>query len=383
MVRKLAVVTGTRAEYGLLTPLIELVRRDLDLELQLIVTGMHLSPEFGMTVAEIRADGVPISDELEILLSSDSVYGSAKSVGLATIGFADCYRRLQPDVVFVLGDRFEILAAATAAMLIGIPVAHLHGGERTEGAVDESIRHAVTKMSHIHFVSTEEYARRVIQLGEAPERVFNVGAIGLDRIDKSKLVPKSELATRLGLPGEKPWCTVSYHPVTLQHDPAQEHFQQLLDGIRAFPQVFFIFTKANADAGGRMINSMTAAFVAHSENAAQFDSLGSQTYLGVMAASKCVLGNSSSGIIEAPFLHVPAIDIGMRQQGRVRCESVIHVDPDRTQIVQAISQCLAAADKWDFAGNPYFAGGAAAKILRAVKGWQPARIKAFHDIAPG
>jgi UDP-hydrolysing UDP-N-acetyl-D-glucosamine 2-epimerase len=383
VVRKLAVVTGTRAEYGLLTPLIERVRRDPELELQLIVTGMHLSPEFGMTVDEIRADGVPISDEIEILLSSDTAYGSAKSAGLATIGFTDSYRRLQPDVVIVLGDRFEILAAATAAMLIGIPVAHLHGGERTEGAVDESIRHAVTKMSHLHFVSTREYARRVIQLGEAPERVFHVGAIGLDRIEKSKLAPKSELAAQLGLPGDSPWCAVSYHPVTLERDPKQQDFRAVLDAVGAFPQVFFIFTKANADAGGRMINSMIADFVASTEHAALFDSLGSQSYLGVMAASECVLGNSSSGIIEAPFLRVPAIDIGMRQQGRARCGAVLHVNPDRAEITQAIQRCLAGTEAWDFASHPYDAGGAAAKILSALKGWQPARIKAFHDIGPG
>jgi UDP-hydrolysing UDP-N-acetyl-D-glucosamine 2-epimerase len=383
MVRKIAVVTGTRAEYGLLVPLIELFRKDPDLQLQLIVTGMHLSPEFGMTVDEIRADGVPISDEIEILLSSDSAHGTAKSVGVATIGFTDSFRKLKPDIVVVLGDRFEVLAAATAAMLIGIPVAHLHGGERTEGAVDESIRHAVTKMSHLHFVSTAEYARRVIQLGEAPKSVFHVGAIGLDRVDAKRLVPKVELAARLGLPGDKSWCAVTYHPVTLEHDPKQEHFQQVLDTIGGFPEVFFIVTNANADAGGRMINSMIAAFVEESDHAKAFGSLGSQNYLSVVAASKFVMGNSSSGIIEAPFLRIPSIDIGIRQQGRVRCASVIHVDANRTAIAEAIRRCLSAADKFDFAYNPYYAGGAAPKILRVVKDWRPSRVKAFHDIGPG
>jgi GDP/UDP-N,N'-diacetylbacillosamine 2-epimerase (hydrolysing) len=381
MVKKISIVTGTRAEYGLLTPLIKLIKQDPDLELQLIVTGMHLSPEFGMTIAEIDADGTPISDEIEILLSSDSGYGTAKSVGLATLGFADSYRRLRPDLVVVLGDRSEILAAATVALLIGIPVAHIHGGERTEGAIDESMRHAITKMSRLHFVATDEYARRVKQLGEAPECVFHVGAIGLDRIEKRQLMSKSELAARLCLPDDKPWCAVTYHPVTLERDLNSQHLQQMLNAIRAYPGVCFIFTKANADASGRMINSMIAAAVADSHHMVLFDSLGSSIYLSVMAASKFVMGNSSSGIIEAPFLRIPSIDVGTRQQGRVRCASVVHVAPDCTQIKQAIERCLAKTNVEEFVYNPYYVGGAAQKILDVIKNRQMSPLKVFHDLA--
>ncbi len=383
MLTKIAVVTSTRAEYGLLSPLIGSIRKDPELELQLIVTGTHLSPEFGMTISEIERDGIPVSDKVEILVSSDSGYGSAKSAGLAAIGFADSFRRLRPELLIVLGDRFEILAIVMAAALIGIPVAHLHGGERTDGAVDDWIRHAITKLSHLHFVSTPEYARRVIQLGESPERVFHVGAIGLDRIQPAKLLPKKELAQRLGLPAEPSWCVVSYHPVTLEPSSSERQFQELLEAIAGIPGAHFVFTKANADAGGRAINAMAAQFVEGAKNATLFDSLGSETYLSLMAASAAVIGNSSSGIIEAPYLRVQSIDIGSRQRGRIRGDSVTHVEPVRREITDAIARCLKPGTATGTAASPYYNGGAAPAILRVIKSWVPQRIKSFHDIETG
>ena len=380
MVKKVAVVTGTRAEYGLLKPLIERLQDDAAFDCHLIVTGAHLAPEFGMTVNEIRADGVAIADEVEMLLGSDSRTGTAKSVGLGTIGFADSFRRLRPDLVVVLGDRFEILAAATAAMLTGVPIAHLHGGERTEGAIDESIRHAITKMSHLHFVSTEEYARRVIQLGEQPDSVFHVGAIGLDRIDRDRLSSKRELAERLGLPPDARWCAATYHPVTLEHGANEAQFRAVLEAVALRRDVFFVFTKANADAEGRRINAMIEAFVADNDNAALFDSLGSHTFLSLMAASDFVLGNSSSGIIEAPFLGVPTIDIGNRQQGRVRAPSVLNVAPKADAIAAAIEHCVSDAGSFRFDENPYYAGGAVDRIVRELKTRTPAPTKRFHDV---
>lgn len=380
MVKKVAIVTGTRAEYGLLKPLLDQLHADAAFDSRLIVTGAHLVPEFGMTVEEIRADGVAIADEIEMMLGSDSRYGTAKSVGLGTIGFADSFRRLRPALVVVLGDRFEILAAATAAMLTGVPIAHIHGGERTEGAVDESIRHAITKMSHLHFVSTEEYARRVIQLGEQPDSVFHVGAIGLDRIDRQRITPKREVAERLGLPRDLRWCATTYHPVTLEHGTNEAQFQQVLDAVALRRDVYFVFTKANADAEGRRINAMIEAFVAKHDNAALFDSLGSQMFLSLMAASDFVLGNSSSGIIEAPFLGIPTIDIGNRQRGRVHAPSVLHVEPTRDAVADAMERCASNACSFRFDVNPYYAGGATQQIVRTLKERQPAHAKQFHDV---
>lgn len=381
MVKKIALVTGTRAEFGLLYPLIESVHKKVeDFELQLIVTGMHLSPEFGFTVEEIRESGVPIADEIEFLLSSDTSYGTAKSVGLAIIGFTDSYRRLKPDMVILLGDRFEILAAATAAMLIGIPIAHIHGGERTEGAVDESIRHSITKMSSIHFVATEEYRKRVIQLGEPVNRVYNVGAIGLDRIKKDQLISKKQLADELVIDVEPPWCTVTYHPVTLDPLNTKRKVQELLSALGAYPQMFFIFTKANADENGRMINSLIKDYVDSHENTKLFDSLGSKRYLSVVANSEIVIGNSSSGIIEVPFLHVPTLDLGIRQKGRVRGSSVFTVEEEQKSITKAIGHILHIKKEIDYSMHPYYNGGATQKILEKIAKYGNSRIKPFVDI---
>jgi UDP-hydrolysing UDP-N-acetyl-D-glucosamine 2-epimerase len=341
---------------------------------------MHLSHEFGYTVDEIRQSGYTIRDEVEILLSSDSAYGTAKSVGVGVIGFADCFRRLAPDILVVLGDRFESFAATIAAMLVGVPLAHIHGGERTEGLIDEPIRHSISKMSHLHFVATDVYRRRVIQLGEDPRRVFNVGAIGLDRIDRGSLTGKEDLSRQLGVPADLRWCLVTYHPVTLDPATTKRDCAELLAATRSFPDLYFIFTKANADEGGRLVNTMIEAYVGEVGNSAAFDSLGSHKYLSAVASAEMVLGNSSSGIIEAPFLCVPTVDIGVRQQGRVRGGTVTHVEAICDEIRKAVRWALGNKSKLDYSIHPYYHGGAANRILAAIKSWTPERIKTFYDL---
>ena len=380
MVKRIAVVTGTRAEFGLLQPLLEKIVADPETELQLIVTGMHLSPEFGLTVREIREAGYTIADEVEMLVSSDTGVGTAKSVGLGTIGIADSLRRLQPDWLVLLGDRFEILAAATAAMLMGIPIAHIHGGERTEGAIDESIRHCVTKMARLHFVSTEQYRKRVIQLGESPETVFHVGAIGLDRIDKSKLMTRDELAQDLGIDAARPWCTVTYHPVTTDPESVGRAVAELIAAMKSQRDMCFIITKANADRGGRLVNQLLEEYVTTADNARLFDSLGSKRYLSCVYHSEVVLGNSSSGIIEAPYLGTPSVDVGERQKGRVKDASVITCREDSDEIKSAITAATEPTKTEGLGTSLYFQGGAAAMIAQELKNAVVKRAKPFHDV---
>lgn len=377
---RIAILTGTRAEFGLLQPLIDLVLADPETELQLLVTGMHLSPEFGMTVAEIKEHGYPVADEIEILLSSDTAVGTAKSVGLATIGVADSLRRLQPNWLVLLGDRFELLGAASAAMLMGVPIAHIHGGERTEGAVDEAIRHSLTKMASVHFVSAPEHRKRVIQLGEDPGRIQHVGAIGLDRIDRDELMQKSLLAKDLGIDASLPWCVMTYHSVTLEPAHVKADAEVLLNVIRSLPDVYFIITKANADEQGRLINRRLEEFVDTAPNAALFDSLGSHRYLSAVHAAEFVLGNSSSGIFEAPFLHTPTVDVGNRQRGRARGPSVVHAEMSEESILRAVREARTINDPDIFDRSPYYNGGAASPILSVLKGPQPPRVKSFFDV---
>lgn len=381
MVKRIAVVTGTRAEFGLLRPLLAKIDADSETELQLVVTGMHLSPEFGQTIREIRDSGYEPADEIEILLSSDSGVGTAKSVGLATIGFADSFRRLKPDWIVVLGDRFEILAAATAALFVGVPVAHLHGGERTEGTLDEVARHCVTKMAHLHFVATSEYRKRVIQLGERPETVFHAGAIGLDRIDRNVLDSRASLSSSLGLDLSRRWCMVTYHPATTEPNAIKTRLEALVGAMASESDWQFVITKANADQGGRLVNRLLADFAQSAENVALFDSLGSHRYLSCVHQSDAVLGNSSSAIIEAPQLGTPSVDVGDRQRGRVRGESVIHCEETTDEIRAA----LRAAGERKGSGrpfeNPYYVGGGAAEIIfEAVKTGKPVRSKSFYDL---
>ena len=305
--RKICVVTGTRAEYGLLYWLMKEIESDDDLELQIIATGMHLSPESGLTYKEIEKE-FRIDKKIEMLLSSDTPVGISKSMGLAQISFAEAYDELRPDIVVVLGDRYEIFSAASAAMIGRIPIAHLHGGETTEGAFDESIRHAVTKMSHLHFTATEEYRKRVIQLGEHPDRVFNVGGLGIDNIKKLELLSKSEFEDSIGFKLDKKNILVTFHPVTLEDSTASEQFRNLLDAIDELKKTHIIFTKANSDTDGRVINSMIDEYAqSHNDKAIAFTSLGQLRYLSALRYVDAVVGNSSSGLAEAPSFKVGTI----------------------------------------------------------------------------
>ncbi|RYF07940.1 MAG: UDP-N-acetylglucosamine 2-epimerase (hydrolyzing) [Oxalobacteraceae bacterium] len=373
MTRRIAIVTGSRAEYGLLRPVISWVQAAVDLELQLIVTGMHLSPEFGSTWREIEEDGVPIAARVEMLLGSDSAVGVTKSTGLGMIGFADTFATLKPDLVVVLGDRFEILAAATAAMLAAIPIAHLHGGETTEGAFDEAIRHAVTKMAQLHFVAARPYRDRVVQLGEAPERVFEVGGLGVDAIGRVERLSRGELERDLGIDLGGRNLLVTFHPVTLEPDAVTAQFTTLLDALDACePDATLIFTMPNADTGGRELMQIIDSYVAASLRAHAFASLGQRRYFSLLAQVDAVIGNSSSGLLEAPSFHIGTLDIGDRQAGRLKADSVISCAPDREAIVAGLRRLRHPDFKASLSTvvNPYGSGGAGAaivEVLRSVK----------------
>ena len=386
MKRKMCVVTGTRAEYGLLYWIIKGIHDDPDLELQLIVTGMHLSPEFGLTVQEIERDGFPIAERVEMLLSSDTEEGIAMSMGLGLIGFANAYQRLQPDIVLVLGDRYEILAAAAAAVPFRIPVAHIHGGESTEGAMDEQFRHAITKMSHLHFPATQEYANRIIQMGEAPERVFCYGAPGLDNIMKLSLLDKPDLVAELGLPADQPLGVVTYHPVTLEGTSAVAQVTELLQALKNLTEIYWVFTLPNSDTGGRGIITAIRNFVDEfPQRGKAFTSLGQVRYLSLLKHAAVMVGNSSSGIIEAPSFHLPVVNIGSRQQGRIRAANVIDVpECQQSAITQAIEKAFSAKFKAALQGmaNPYGTGDASMNIFHTLKTLLESKImtqKRFRD----
>lgn len=336
--KKICVVTGTRAEYGLLRPLLYRIKEDDGARLCLIVTGMHLSPAFGSTYQEIEQDGFTEYERNEMLLSSDTKGGAAKSTGLGMLGFSDIYARVRPDMVVILGDRYEIFAAAAAAMLHTIPIAHIHGGEITEGAVDESIRHAVTKMSTLHFTATERYRQRVIQMGEQPDHVYCVGALGIENIKTQKLLDREALEKSIGFSLDRPFVLVTFHPATRESAPATVQFDCLLKALSALPYRI-IFTKANADAQGRSINDMIDEYTRlRSGDAVAFTSLGMVRYLSALRLCRMVIGNSSSGIIEAPSFRVPTVNIGTRQKGRVRAASVIDCGNSTMDILAAVRQ---------------------------------------------
>ncbi|MGH2016617.1 UDP-N-acetylglucosamine 2-epimerase [Aerococcus urinaeequi] len=367
--KKICIVTGTRSEYGLLYPLIKRIYEDEEVELQLIVTGTHLSPEFGMTVKLIEFDGFPISERIEILLSSDTAVGISKSIGLGMISFGEAYERLQPDMIVLLGDRFEMLAASIAALISKIPISHIHGGELTEGAYDDSIRHSITKMSTLHFTSTEEYRKRVIQLGELPERVYNVGALGIENIRNMELLTKEELSDKLKFKIDDTLLLVTYHPVTLEKDSSVLQFEELLKALEDFKGTIF-FTRANADNGGRAINKMLDEFVNnHSNKVKAFSSMGQLQYLSAMKSADIVIGNSSSGIIEAPSFKVPTINIGNRQKGRIQSDSVINASCTQQDINQAIKLALSKSfkEKVNSANNPYEKDNVANNIILIIK----------------
>ncbi len=367
--RRIAVVTGTRADYGLLYWLMREIDGDPELELQLIVTGMHLSPEFGSTWRQIVDDGFIIDDKVEMLLSGDTPSAIAKSTGLAMIGFADAFQRLDPDIVVLLGDRFEMVAAGIAAHLARIPIAHLSGGEVTEGAVDEAFRHCLTKMAQLHFVAAEPYRKRVIQMGEDPSRVFCVGSPGLDHLERMDYLSREELEKDLGLSLASPLFLITYHPVTLQGSP-EGPFRELLAALDAFPGATMVFTYPNADTEGRALISLIDAFVAERDRrAVAVPSLGQRRYLSLMRLCDAVIGNSSSGLTEAPSFGVPTINLGDRQKGRLRASSVLDCPEDRDRIIATIQEALRGGFKIKAARttNPYGSGGASKRIKAALK----------------
>ena len=382
--RKICVVTGTRADYGLLYWLMKEIDLDSELKLQIIATGMHLSPEFGLTYKEIEKD-FKIDKKIEMLLSSDTSIGISKSMGLAQISFVEAYEELKPDIIVILGDRYEIFSAASAAMIARIPIAHLHGGETTEGAFDESIRHSITKMSHLHFTATQEYKNRVIQLGEHPSKVFNVGGMGIENIKRLKLLNKEEFEKSIEFKLNKKNILVTFHPVTLENSTAKEQFQELLDAIDELEDTNIIFTKANSDTNGRIINQMIDEYVAKNyHKSIGFISLGQQRYLSALQYVDAVVGNSSSGLLEAPSFKIGTINIGDRQKGRIKAESVINSEVNKTSILKSFSKLYSKAfqDLIEESKNPYGDGIASRKIIEIIKNEDLRNIlkKSFYDL---
>ena len=377
--KKIAVFTGTRAEYGLLYWLLRDIQAHPSLKLQLLVSAMHLSPEFGMTYNQIESDGFNITEKVEMLLSSDTAVGTVKSMGLGAIGFADALTRMQPDLLVILGDRFEALAVAQAAMILRIPIAHIHGGEVTEGAYDDAIRHAITKLSLLHFTSTETHRNRVIQMGEHPTRVFNVGAIGLDHLQRTRLMSIEELSSSLNFQLNKPYFLVTYHPVTVASEPAKESFSNLLKALDQFPDTQVILTYPNADDGGRDIIPLLEEYASkHPQRVLAIPSLGQRRYLSAVKYSKAVIGNSSSGIIEVPSFKVPTINIGERQRGRTAADSVISCSPNTTDIIKSIN--IALQSSFSNVVNPYGRGQTSAAILKEIVQANLDTVKTFYDL---
>ncbi|WP_066152909.1 UDP-N-acetylglucosamine 2-epimerase [Aliarcobacter cryaerophilus] len=382
--KKICVVTGTRAEYGLLYWLLKEIESDKELKLQVIVTGMHLSPEFGLTYKEIEKE-FSVNKKIEMLLSSDTSIGISKSMGLAQISFAESYDELKPDIVIVLGDRYEIFSATSAAMIARIPIAHLHGGEITEGAFDESIRHSITKMSHLHFTATNEYKNRVIQLGENPSRVFNVGGMGIENIKRLKLLSKDEFEKSIEFKLNIKNILVTFHPVTLENSTAQEQFKELLGAIDELEDTNIIFTKANSDTDGRVINQMIDEYVTkNSHKSIVFTSLGQLRYLSALQYVDAVVGNSSSGLAEAPSFKIGTINIGDRQKGRIKASSVIDCEPNKDSILKSFEKLYSKEfqETLKTTINPYGDGCASKKIVEILKSVDLKNIlkKSFYDL---
>jgi GDP/UDP-N,N'-diacetylbacillosamine 2-epimerase (hydrolysing) len=368
MKKIISILTATRAEYGLLKSIIEKLNRDEDFVVRIAVTGMHLSPEYGLTYKEIEQDGFSIDYKLEILSDSDTPAAIAKSMGLALSGFGEYFEEHRPDMLLVLGDRYETLAVCCAAMSARIPITHLYGGEITEGAIDESIRHSITKMSYLHFTSTQEYRKRVIQLGETPDRVYAVGAIGIENIRNTVLLSVGELEQSIDFKLDKPYAMVTFHPVTLENN-VKEQFTALLEACDQHPELNYIFTKANSDAHGRIINQMIDQYAEEHHNVVAFASLGMLRYLSALKYCKLVIGNSSSGLLEAPSFGVPTVNIGDRQKGRLQSSSVIQCSADTENINKAIARAI-SEDFQEIAKktlNPYGDGNTSDKIIKLLK----------------
>lgn len=386
--RKIAVVTGSRADYGLMYWIIKDIHDNPGLQLQLIVTGMHLSPEFGLTVNVIEGDGFPIAEKVDMLLSSNTAGSIAVSMGLGMIGFAKAFERLRPDIIVVLGDRFEIFSAVCAAIPLNIPVAHIHGGEGTEGTMDELYRHAITKMSHLHFTSAAEYRKRVIQMGERPETVFCFGAPGLDSIARPPLLTKRDLIKQLEIPGDMGIGVVTYHPSTLEEFSLEEQTKEILSALESFPTIFWVLTYPNADTGGKLIIKTMKIFVKNNVQKARiFVSLGQIRYLSLLKHADVMVGNSSSGLIEAPTFKLPVVNIGDRQRGRIKAKNIIDVvECQEGQLVPAIQKALSAEFRKSLMGmkNPYGQDGCASqKIVETLKCFNKRDAflkKSFFDI---
>ena len=384
--KKIVVLTATRAEYGLLAPVIKKMDMDSQIDVRVVVTGAHLSPEFGMTINEIKEDGVRVDKEIDILLSSDTPAAISKTMGLAMIGFADYFAESKPDALMVLGDRYETLAVCAAAMNAQIPIVHLYGGEATEGLIDEAVRNAITKLSYLHFTSTEEYRHRVIQMGENPQRVYTAGAIGVENALHTNFMSKQELEKSLECSLGEKIAVLTFHPVTLEHNTAEIQIGELIKAIKHYPEITFICTKANADMSGRIINDSLQKCAETQKNVILFDSLGLKRYLSLLSYAEFVIGNSSSGIIEVPSFKIPTINIGDRQKGRTQARSVINCIPKADNIIEAISTALSEEFKNSICNivNPYGDGNASEVIVNVTKEFllnNKLKIqKSFYDI---
>ena len=385
MKKKICVYTGARAEYGLLRPLIDEIISDKDLELQLLVTAMHLSTEFGLTYKVIESDGYTIDEKVEMILSSDTPVAVCKSMGLGLIGISEALDRLSPDFVVLLGDRFETLTAAICCLTQRIPIAHIQGGELTFGATDDAMRHSITKMSMLHFTYTEDYRSRVIQLGENPKNVFNVGGLNSEVIKKMNLLNKSKLENKINFCFGEINCLVTYHPVTLEKDTSEIHFPNLLKVLEKLDDMKIVFTKTNADAEGRIINEMIDKFVSNNkERSIAFTSMGQLLYLSTMNQSNIVVGNSSSGIIETPSFKVPTVNIGDRELGRTRARNIIDCDSSFKQIEIAFKKALSKEfiNSLSDMTNPYYKKNTSTNIKNIVKNFDSKNRlkKVFYDL---
>lgn len=382
--RKICVITGTRAEYGLLYWLLKEIEKSSSLQLQLLVTGMHLSSEFGLTYRVIEEE-FHIDKKIDMPLLGDSAVEINRSMGIAQVGFAQAYEELKPHMIVVLGDRYEIFTAASAAMISRIPIAHIHGGEKTEGAFDEAIRHSITKMSHLHFTATEEYRKRVIQLGENPNKVFNVGGLGIENIKRLKLLDKLSFENSIHFKLNRKNLLVTFHPVTLENATSHEQFQNLLQALDTLKETHIIFTKANSDTNGHIINTMIDTYVAqNSQKSIAFESLGQLRYLSALQYVDAVVGNSSSGLLEVPSFRIGTINIGDRQKGRIKATSVIDCIPKYSDIKKALTKLYSDEFQAHLKAtiNPYDAGCSSKKILDIIQqvDFKTLLKKSFYDI---
>jgi GDP/UDP-N,N'-diacetylbacillosamine 2-epimerase (hydrolysing) len=367
--KKVLVVTGTRSEYGLLYWTMKEIKNDVDLQLQLVVTGNHLVKDYGYTVEQIRRDEFKIDEEIDMIINSEEKGSIAKSMGLEMIQMAQCFQKLKPDILLVLGDRYETFVAATCAMMMNIPIAHMNGGESTEGAVDEQIRHAITKMAHIHFPGAEYYKERIIKMGEEPWRVYNVGQAGIENIKRLKLLEKYELEKELSISFDKPVFLITYHPVTLDIENIEDQISNLLDSLVEF-NAKYIFTYPNADFGSKVIIDKINDFVKHNNNAYLYYSLGQKRYLSLLKCTDVMIGNSSSGIIESPIFRIPVVNIGDRQKGRLRSNNIVDVGYSKDEIVDAINKVLYCKEfKEDLSRieNVYGDGNVSKSIVNILK----------------